>query len=57
MSDSSYLDAVSATMFVCSTKDLDITGSSFDDVVILSNLTIGVTYAVKYKACNDVGYL
>ena len=42
VSDSSKLDADSATMFVCSTEDSDITGSSVDDVVIL-------------EACNDVG--
>ena len=40
-------------MFVCSTEDSDITGSSVDNVVILSNLTVGVTYAVRCKACND----
>ena len=42
-------------MFVFSTEDSDITGSSVDDVVILSNLTVGATYAVRCKACNDVG--
>ena len=40
MSDSSNLHADSATMFVWSTEDSDITGSSVDDVVILSNLMI-----------------
>ena len=44
-----------ATMFVCSAEDSDITGSSVDDVVVLSNLTVGVTYTVRCKACNDVG--
>ena len=42
-------------MFVCSAEDSDITGSSVDDVVVLSNLTVGVTYTVRCKACNDVG--
>ena len=41
-------------MVVCSTKDSDITKSSVDDGVVLSNLTVGVTYTVTYKACNDV---
>ena len=51
VSDSSKLDADSATIFVCS----DITISSVDDGVVLSNLTVGVTYTVTCKACNDVG--
>ena len=54
MSDSSKLDADSATMFVCSTEDSDITKSSFNHGVVLSNLTVGVTYTVTCKACNDV---
>ena len=54
VSDSSKLDADSATMFVCSTEDSDITKSSVDDGVVLSNLTVGVTYTVTCKACNDV---
>ena len=55
VSDSSNLDADSATMFVCSTEDSNITESSVDDVVILSNLSMGVTYVVRCGACNDVG--
>ena len=54
VSDSSKLDADSATMFVCSTQDSDITKSSVDDGVLLSNLTVSVTYTVTCKACNDV---
>ena len=57
LSDSSNLDADSATMFVCSTEDSNITESSVDDVVILSNLIMGVTYVVRCGACNDVGNL
>ena len=41
-------------MFVCSTDDSDITKSSVDDGVVLSNLTVGETYTVTCKACNDV---
>ena len=55
MSDSSNLNADSATTFVCPTEESDITESSVDDVVILSIFSIGVTYAVRCKACNDVG--
>ena len=55
MSDSSNLDADSATMFVCSTEDSDITESSIDNVVILSNWNTSVTYVVRCKACNDGG--
>ena len=54
VSDSSNLDADSASMFVCSTEDSDITESSVDDVVILSNLIMSVTHVVRCKACNDV---
>ena len=50
MSDSSDLDAHSTTMVVFSTEDTDITGSSVDDVMILSNLTKNETYAVRCKA-------
>ena len=42
---------------MCSTKDSDITKSSVDDGVVLSNLTVGVTYTVTCKACNDVDNL
>ena len=55
VSDSSNLDADPAIMFVCSTEDSDTTKSSVDDVVILSNLIMSVTYVVRCKACNDVG--
>ena len=54
MSDSSNVDADSATIFVCSSEHSDITESSVDDVVILSNLITNVTYVVRCKACNDV---
>ena len=43
VSGSSTLDADSASMFVCSTEDSDITESSVNDKVVLSNLTAGVT--------------
>ena len=48
VSDSSNLDADSATMFVCSTEDSDITESSVDDVGdVLSGARPATTWAIR----------
>ena len=54
VSDSSNLDADSATLFVCSSKDSNITESSVDDVVIFSTLIMSADVRCQRRGdCNS----